>query len=302
MDVLVDRKLQLFKCVLEPGSGLQCPTEGSEVTVDVIGMRSERRTFVVGEGDEEIDDYLDSLVTSMKRGERCEFAVPSWCLPDRTESPTVTLQAALVDFSSVPEPWALSHDERLQKAAQLKERAGKLFKDKKWRLASRRYSRAIKKLIPAAGSATLSPECATELQHLKTTCHLNLAACQLHMQQYEHVVSNCTSALSVRADDVKGLYRRGHALVELNEFERAEADLSRALELVPGNKPVEAQMQKLRQKIRQQDDLYSKALKKMFSWCRLGSSVQNLTLSCTFCLSHWHDSAIEMFVPWRLDL
>lgn len=263
-DVLVDKKLSLFKRVLESGTGFTTPAEGSEVKLVLEGLAFSQKIFIVGEGDDEIDDYLDALVTSMKQGEKCECEIPSSCVRASTEA-AVTIRAHLVEFSPCAEPWTLSLDERMQLAAKLKERGGALFKSKRWRLAARRYSRAIKKLIPYARDENISEDRLFALQTLKCTCHLNLAACQLQLRQFELVVSNCTCALEQRSDDVKALYRRGVALTDLNEFERAESDLRRALEHDPGNKAVEAQLYRLRQKLRHQNKLYSVAMKKMFS-------------------------------------
>jgi len=75
--------------------------------------------------------------------------------------------------------------------------------------------------------------------------------CYLKMADYVQARAHCDKALGVDKDNVKGLFRRGQALVKLNEPELARADFQRVLQLDPANKAAAHQAQLCLAQIRQ---------------------------------------------------
>lgn len=62
---------------------------------------------------------------------------------------------------------------------------------------------------------------------------LNMAACQLKLGQYRHVISVCDEVLRSSPDQSKAYYRRGVAAIETKEYDTALADLKLAHALSP---------------------------------------------------------------------
>ena len=56
---------------------------------------------------------------------------------------------------------------------------------------------------------------------MKLSCHLNLAAAKLQLEEYEEVLTQCRLALVVDSEKIKALYRRGLAHLALDEFPKA---------------------------------------------------------------------------------
>lgn len=71
---------------------------------------------------------------------------------------------------------------------------------------------------------------------LKVLCNLNNAACKLKLKQHKEAEKLCTKVLEVDDKNVKALYRRAHAYINLVELELAENDIKKALEIDPGNR------------------------------------------------------------------
>lgn len=271
--ILVDRTLGLSKVVLKTGAGVQCPREGGEVTVRIDAKEvqfNETRTFIIGEGDSLIDEYLDSLVLTMKLGEVCTCSFPANCFDDsignRKPSTSVAVTICLTAVRDTPLPTALpSPVDHLDRANVLKDRAGVLVKASQWWLAARRYSRAARHAILGLTTKDLDEAVRSDLLDVRIKCHLNLAACQLSLEDMPRVVENCNKVLERQPDNIKALYRRGRALTALNEFERAEVDLQHAIKLEPSNRQVANQYEKLKACMHKQDRYYHNALKSMFN-------------------------------------
>ena len=267
--ILVDRSLGLYKTITKAGSGLQCPRDGARVTMNLeVEQNGDTWTkeLTIGEGDTLLDEYLDSLAVTMKQGERCKCSVLSRCFDDVNE----TNDRSLVVVTLLHMPAAplasplLSPVDHLDRASLLKCRAAKLVKASQWWLAARRYSRAIRHTVFGLTCKELDDSLRADLLDVRTKCHLNLAACQLSLHDMHRVIKNCEHVLEVQSDNVKALYRRGRALTAINEHEKAEADLVRALELEPDNRQIARQYDQLKSIMQKQRQYYHNALKSMF--------------------------------------
>jgi tetratricopeptide (TPR) repeat protein len=79
---------------------------------------------------------------------------------------------------------------------------------------------------------------ARRVKELSLPCILNLAICKLKTGEYREAETNASYALSLDDKLVKALYVRAKARRMRDEFELAEKDIIRALELVPQNMEV----------------------------------------------------------------
>lgn len=71
---------------------------------------------------------------------------------------------------------------------------------------------------------------------LKASCNLNNAACKLKLKDYKEAKNLCSEVLEADANNVKALYRRAQAYINLVEFELAKKDIKKALEIDPNNR------------------------------------------------------------------
>lgn len=70
---------------------------------------------------------------------------------------------------------------------------------------------------------------------LKISSNLNNAACKLKLKNYKEAEKLCTKVLETDDKNVKALYRRAQAYMNLVELELAEKDIKKALEIDPNN-------------------------------------------------------------------
>jgi hypothetical protein len=102
-----------------------------------------------------------------------------------------------------------------------------------------------------------------EVVDLRVSLHLNRAACyqMMHGGQPEdappdnlrRVIMEAEKALELQSANVKALYRRGMAHLELGQLSEARADLKRAVEVDPGNKAAKQGLLKLERRQRAAD-------------------------------------------------
>ncbi|KAL5980016.1 Peptidyl-prolyl cis-trans isomerase fkbp62, partial [Asimina triloba] len=61
------------------------------------------------------------------------------------------------------------------------------------------------------------------------------AAGKLKLKQYREAAKLCSKVLDLESHNIKTLYQRAEAYVEVTEFDPAEVDLRKALEIDPYN-------------------------------------------------------------------
>ena len=75
------------------------------------------------------------------------------------------------------------------------------------------------------------------VQELKDACHLNLANCQLKLEDWEGAATECDVVLE-RGANRKALFRRGQARLKQERLEEALADLTKARDMLPSDEIV----------------------------------------------------------------
>lgn len=84
--------------------------------------------------------------------------------------------------------------------------------------------------------STFSDDEKQESKILKISCNLNNAACKLKLKDYKQTVKLCTKVLDADSKNVKALYRRAQAYIQLVDLDLAEMDIRKALEIDPKNR------------------------------------------------------------------
>ncbi|KAH6921542.1 hypothetical protein HPB50_002181 [Hyalomma asiaticum] len=187
--------------------------------------------------------------------------------PDKTDvtPKSYRIRIELEKFSDVPHVCDMTCADKLQYACEHRDKGSQLFSAKNYRWAFRHFSWSYKYVISLEhDSALLDESSQQQVQDLKLKCLLNLAACQLQNYSYDHAVENCTQALEIDSNNVKGLYRRGTALIHLQEYERAKCDLEQAKSLDPKNPAIDKQLEILKERTCKLNKYFAVAMKKLF--------------------------------------
>eukprot|EP00053_Salpingoeca_punica_P016468 m.155727 g.155727 ORF g.155727 m.155727 type:complete len:553 (-) comp16969_c3_seq4:319-1977(-) len=115
---------------------------------------------------------------------------------------------------------------------QHKNTGNELFKKGDYERALRRYDMAINMV---SSTYNFNDEEKKEVEQKKLSCYLNKAQCQLKTRHLRDAIHSCDSALELDKQNLKGLYRRGTAYLELNEWDDAEKDMQALLAIEPSN-------------------------------------------------------------------
>lgn len=279
-EVTDDKKV--MKKILTPGESYEKPNEGSTVKVKYVaklengtifekkGHDEELFQFVTDEG--QVVDGLDKAVLTMKKKEHSLVTIaPEYGFGgEETKRDLASVPAnskliyeiELVDFVKDKDSWELETPEKLENARKRKEDGNALFKAGNYARAAKRYEKAVK-LIEYDSS--FDDDQKKQAKALKISCNLNMAACKLKLKDYREVVKMTTKVLELESTNVKALYRRAQAHIELLDLDYAETDIKKALELDPNNKEVKLEYKRLKQKQAEQNKKEAKLYGNMFA-------------------------------------
>ncbi|XP_057749899.1 peptidyl-prolyl cis-trans isomerase FKBP62-like [Arachis stenosperma] len=266
-DITKDKKV--LKKTLKEGEGYERPNDGAVVQVKLIGKLQDGTVFVKkGHDDEQpfefkideeqVIDGLDKAVMNMKKGEVALVTIhPEYAfgssgstqeLATVPPNSDVYYEVELVSFVKEKESWDMNTPEKIEAAGKKKEEGNALFKAGKYERASKRYEKAIKYV---EYDSSFSDEEKQKTKVLKVTCNLNNAACKLKLKDYKQAEKLCTKVLELDSRNVKALYRRAQAYIQLVDLDLAEMDIKKALEIEPDNRDVKIEYKILKDKVRE---------------------------------------------------
>ncbi|XP_057808471.1 peptidyl-prolyl cis-trans isomerase FKBP62-like [Salvia miltiorrhiza] len=282
-NVTDDKKV--IKKILKEGEGYERPNEGAIVRLKLVGKLQDGTVFLnKGHGDNEDDLFefktdeeqviegLDRAVTTMKKGEVALLTIAPEYGFGSTESkqelatvpPNSTLcyEIELVSFDKEKESWDMNTAEKIEAAGKKKEEGNTLFKAGKYARASKRYEKAAKFI---EYDTSFTEEEKKQSKALKISCKLNNAACKLKSKEYKEAEKLCTKVLELESSNVKALYRRAQAYMNLADLDLAEIDIKKALEIDPANRDVKLEYKVLKEKIKEYNKKDAKFYGNMFS-------------------------------------
>ncbi|CAL9177526.1 unnamed protein product [Musa hybrid cultivar] len=270
---------KIIKMILKEGEGYDRPNEGAVVTVKLIGKlqdgtifvkkgHDEQEPFEFKTAEEKVIEGLDQAVMTMNKGEIALVTIPPEYAFLSTESKqdlavvpansTVIYEVELVSFVKEKESWDMNTAEKIEAAAKKKEEGNALFKMGKYMRASKRYEKGSKFI---EHDSSFSEEEKKQSKALKAICSLNNAACKLKFKDYKEAEKLCTKVLETESRNVKALYRRAQAYIQLADFDLAELDIKKALEIDPDNRDVKLEYKTLKEKMKE----YNKKDAKFYS-------------------------------------
>lgn len=275
---------KVVKKILKEGEGYDRPNEGAIVKLKLIGKLEDGTVFLkkgYEDGDdlfefrideEQVIEGLDRAALTMKKGEVAFLTIaPEYAFGSSEakqelavvpSNSTVYYELELVSFEKEKESWDMNTQEKIEAAAKKKEEGNALFKAGKYARASKRYEKAVKYI---EYDSSFSDEEKKQAKALKISCNLNNAACKLKLKEYKEAEKLCTKVLEMDSTNVKALYRRAQAYINLADLELAEFDIKKALEIDPDNREVKLEYKMLKEKMREYNKKDAQFYGKMFS-------------------------------------
>jgi len=167
----------------------------------------------------------------------------------------------------------LKDPEKVEHHTKRKEVGAQFFKDASWRRALKRFTYVAQKLQYV--DHWTDAEAKAKAIQLRRVSNLNAAAVHLKLANWREACSCCDAVLKEESENVKALFRRGHAFSELAEYREANQDLRKVLELDKENKEAARLLSKVKQHMK--SEVANE--KKMFSKMVSGSPTEKETSS-----------------------
>ncbi|TQE12382.1 hypothetical protein C1H46_002035 [Malus baccata] len=291
-EVTDDKKV--IKKILKEGEGYERPNEGAVVKLKLIGKLQDGKEFLKkghAEGEdlfefktdeEQVIDGLDRAVLTMKKGEVALLTIAPEYAFGSSESQqelavvppnsTVNYEVELASFEKDKESWDMNTEEKIEAAGKKKEEGNALFKAGKHARASKRYEKAVKYIDY---DSSFSEEAKKQAKVLKVACNLNDAACKLKLKDYKQAEKLCSKVLELEGRNVKALYRRAQAYIQLADLDLAELDIKKALEIDPNNRDVKLEHKTLKEKMKEYNKKEAKFYGNMFAKLTKSDSPDN---------------------------
>ncbi|KAF5962079.1 hypothetical protein HYC85_003288 [Camellia sinensis] len=204
-EITNDKKVS--KKILKEGEGYERPNDGAVVQVKLIGKLQDGTVFLKKGHDEEpfefkIDEVIDGLdkpVKTMKKGEIALVTIH----PDYAFGSS----ASHHELAVIPANSTVYYEIEMVS-----------------------FVKAVKFV---EYDSTYSDDEKQQAKVLKVPCNLNNAACKLKLKDYKQAEKLCTKVLEIDGRNVKALYRRAQAYIQLVDLDLAEIDIKKALEICP---------------------------------------------------------------------
>ncbi|KAL9450206.1 hypothetical protein AB3S75_012022 [Citrus x aurantiifolia] len=264
VDVTGDSKV--VKKILKEGEGTSAD-EGATVTISYIARLEDGTVFEKkgydGEqplefitDEEQVIAGLDRVAATMKKGEWAIVTINHEygfgnveAKQDLATVPSCAklyYEVEMMDFIKEKVPWEMNNQEKIEAAGRKKEEGNLLFKNGKYERAGKKYNKAAD-CVNEDGSFVDDEQ--KLVKSLRVSCWLNSAACCLKLKDYQGAIELCSKGIVLDCDchNVKALYRRAQAYMEIADLILAELDIKKAIEADPPNREVKLLQKSLKQ-------------------------------------------------------
>ncbi|XP_076044663.1 AH receptor-interacting protein isoform X2 [Oratosquilla oratoria] len=133
--------------------------------------------------------------------------------------------------------WAMTDNERFESIPALRENGNMLYKEGKHEEACQKYKEALGRLEQLILREKPGDEEWTKLNNMKMPLLLNYSQCQLLQGENYAVIEHCSTVLQHESENVKALYRRGRAYINVWSPKEAREDLEKAARCDPSLAP-----------------------------------------------------------------
>lgn len=274
-DVSWKKNKSVMKKTVKEGEGWETAKDTALVKVTVKDvtaagvsvLKGGEKELEITIGNGEVCDCLECTCTEMKKGEHAIVTCSEAALAEDTklglpagmEAPIVfTLE--MREFEKAKQKYDMQETEKIEFATARKDVGAALFKRGRVHMAMQRYS-GIVSFFDYIDNFK-DEDAKKKAGDLKRVCELNKAMCALKLGDPETAKASCTTVLKDESHNIKALFRRASALVELKDFEAAMKDCKKLLEVEPENKEAKrllAQAQRFQKEVdKKQKNMYAK--------------------------------------------
>jgi len=231
--------------------------------------------FSIGSADTEVDRQLERCIQACYPGQYAQFGMRVLLEPEynskmkvqenaEPEWISVEFKLRLESLLNAEPIFKWFNETKLTKARDFHGTGVKLFKEQRYLDAFYMFQHAYKLATLARGLEEDNFAGSKDAEELRILCYNNIAACHFQWNNYESVVELSDEVLKSNPDNVKTLYRRGTANMSLQEFDRAEKDLTRARKLEPKNSAVNEKLGLVQQRRKAAENKLANRMSKMF--------------------------------------
>jgi FK506-binding protein 4/5 len=273
----------VLKKVLQEGKEKYGPSPSfeSKAKVHLVGRLAaggapfidETKSIVIG--DEDVPRGVEKAIESLKVEEkglftiRADYGYGAAGNAALHIAPNADLQyeIQLLELTKDKDYWQYdSFDDKFEQATLRKNQGNTLYTQGKYARAIAKYKRGAD-FVDYLHKAT--DEEKAKANTLKVTLFLNTAQCHLKTHDWKTAIEQCNKALEIDKKNAKGIFRRAQAHSALDSWDAARADFEEALLLLPGDADVIREYNKLKLKMKAQDErdrkVYATMFKSMFS-------------------------------------
>lgn len=244
-DISPDKDKSITRRIKTAGEGFDHPNDGANVNVEIIGYNSKGEfdkrdlSFVFGEGCEiQVPKGVEMALEKMKRKEEAQICiVPNLTVGGlgvpKDNQEVLKYDINLKSFERAKESWQMDGEEKLEQSKIFKAKGTDFFKQGKYDMANTKYNKIIEFL---EHEISLKGDKEEERASLLQAGRLNLAMCKIKVNDWMEARNLCDKVVEEDDKCIKGYFRRGEALVALNEHALAMTDFEKVLELDADNK------------------------------------------------------------------
>lgn len=209
--------------------------------------------FTIGQG--QVIRGWDEGFASMKVGEKAVLEIRSDYGYGETGSPPkipakadLKFEVELLGFKEKQKAkWQMTPEERIAAANKLKTEGTECFKDGKYKEAAEKYKDAAGYAVGEGISGNDVPE---GERALYVSCWSNAAMCYIKLKQWTEATAACNKVLEIDSEantNIKALYRRGLARLNVGLLKESKADLMAAYNIDSSNKDVRRALASLKE-------------------------------------------------------
>eukprot|EP00439_Symbiodinium_sp_Y106_P072958 s38_g13.t1 len=189
---------------------------------------------------------LELMVCSMQLGETCtSSSSDERMMADSSllgRSTIIGEVEFVVSLSAVSDCRLESAHGVIQWAGEQKTAAANVLQRGLLHLSLLQYSVIVRELTHLMDGGGLGDVVVQEAQSLRLASRLNRSLCLLRLGMWQRAAEACTEVLQEEDGNLKALFRRGKALLQLGKTREATADLAQANQLDPDNREVAQQL------------------------------------------------------------
>lgn len=138
------------------------------------------------------------------------------------------------------------------------------FKNGNYKMALRKYRKAMYYLDNCWDSEELDEEKSHRLRKIKSQILTNSSVCKLRLGDAEGALVDIEHAIQTGEDNTKAFFRQGQAHMALNDVEAAVLSFTKALEFAPNDVAIKKEMAAAKKKIAEKREQERKAFSRLF--------------------------------------